>query len=238
MHILSDLLSIKDAAAFRKVSQDTLRRWESRGLLTVHFTKGGHRRYKVGDLLLTTNEKVVLITLIYGYVEIPQEEDYLAQQIKILKLYCQDRCYQYVEVLQDIGISLCQEQGLFRLISLLQHGEVERLIITDISRIPAMGKKIVPMLCAAAGVELIILNKLIAADSEVTKDKTITITDDILRFISIIFARMDGEQFQENIDTVRAIQDFAEKIISLQKTRNYIDTQAELPKASLTVIEQ
>lgn len=44
------LLTITQAAQFLKVSSDTLRRWEEKGIVTPKRTRGGSRRYTLLDL--------------------------------------------------------------------------------------------------------------------------------------------------------------------------------------------
>lgn len=45
-------LSLSDAANLLGVHPSTVRLWSDKGLLPVHKTQGGHRRYKRGELLL------------------------------------------------------------------------------------------------------------------------------------------------------------------------------------------
>ena len=44
-------LGIKEAAALIGVSRVTLRKWDKEGLLKASYTNGGHRRYRLVDLL-------------------------------------------------------------------------------------------------------------------------------------------------------------------------------------------
>ena len=55
MHRLEDLVQIGEAPKIRGVSIDTLRRWERNGKLKAQKTEGGHRRYRVADLLKIDN---------------------------------------------------------------------------------------------------------------------------------------------------------------------------------------
>lgn len=45
-------LSLSDAATLLGVHPSTVRLWSDKGLLPVHKTQGGHRRYKRGEILL------------------------------------------------------------------------------------------------------------------------------------------------------------------------------------------
>jgi len=52
-------LSLSDAAKLLGVHPSTVRLWSDKGALPVHKTQGGHRRYKLGEILLwaETNSK-------------------------------------------------------------------------------------------------------------------------------------------------------------------------------------
>lgn len=47
-----DWLSLSDAAKLLGVHPSTVRLWSDKGVLPVHKTQGGHRRYKRGEILL------------------------------------------------------------------------------------------------------------------------------------------------------------------------------------------
>ena len=47
-----DWLSLGGAADLLGVHPSTVRLWSDKGILPVHKTQGGHRRYKRGELLL------------------------------------------------------------------------------------------------------------------------------------------------------------------------------------------
>lgn len=51
------LLTITQAAQFLNISPDTLRRWEDKGIITPHRTKGGSRRYTLLDLKIAKLNK-------------------------------------------------------------------------------------------------------------------------------------------------------------------------------------
>ncbi|MBO3462448.1 helix-turn-helix domain-containing protein [Aetokthonos hydrillicola Thurmond2011] len=44
-------VSVGEAAQIKGVSIDTLRIWDDQGILVAERTKGGHRRYKLSDLI-------------------------------------------------------------------------------------------------------------------------------------------------------------------------------------------
>ena len=92
---LEDLLQIGDAAKLRGVSIDTLRRWEKAGKIQAVRTEGGHRRYRVADLLKVDNS-TLRHTIVYGRVSTPDKKEDLARQIGVLELYCQQQNWESV----------------------------------------------------------------------------------------------------------------------------------------------
>jgi len=50
--MMSDWLTLSDAAKLLGVHPSTVRLWSDKGALPVHKTQGGHRRYKRGEILL------------------------------------------------------------------------------------------------------------------------------------------------------------------------------------------
>lgn len=57
MQIEPTLLTITQAAQFLKISSDTLRRWEDKGIVKPVRTKGGSRRYTILDLKIARLNK-------------------------------------------------------------------------------------------------------------------------------------------------------------------------------------
>jgi len=52
MHAHEEWLSLKEAATLLGVHPSTVRLWSDKGLLPVHRTQGGHRRYRRSEVLL------------------------------------------------------------------------------------------------------------------------------------------------------------------------------------------
>lgn len=48
--VMNDVVSIKTAAKFLRVSIATVRRWCDSGKIPFHLSEGGHRRFYVKDL--------------------------------------------------------------------------------------------------------------------------------------------------------------------------------------------
>ncbi|MBR8830606.1 MAG: hypothetical protein N5P05_003863 [Chroococcopsis gigantea SAG 12.99] len=210
MHRLEDLLQIGDAAKLRGVSIDTLRRWEKSGKIQTVRTEGGHRRYRVADLLKVDNPDL-RYTVIYGRVSTPDKKDDLSRQIGVLELYCRQQGYEQIYTLKDIGSGLnYKKRGLLKLIELLQRNEVERLIITDKDRLLRFGSELVFALCENNGAEVTILNKPVQLEPEQE------LVEDVLAVITVMSARLYGKRSKRNLKAMQALHECGEKIIGLK----------------------
>jgi putative resolvase len=210
MYRLDDLLQIGDAAKLKGVSINTLRRWEEEGKILPVRTEGGHRRYRVADLLKVDNREP-RHTVIYGRVSTPDKKEDLARQIGVLELYCQEHGWEKIHSLKDIGSGLnYKKRGLLKLIDLLQRNEVERLIITDKDRLLRFGSELVFALCENNGAEVIILNRPIQLEPEQE------LVEDVLAVITVMSARLYGRRSKRNLKAMQAMHECAEKIVSIE----------------------
>lgn len=207
MHRLEDSIQIGDAAKLRGVSIDTLRRWEKSGKIQAVRTEGGHRRYRVADLLKIDNPHF-RYTVIYGRVSTPDKKEDLSRQIGVLELYCQQHGWEEVYTLKDVGSGLnYKKRGLLKLIDLLQRNEVERLLITDKDRLLRFGSELIFALCENNGTEVIILNKPVNQEPEQE------LVEDVLAVITVMSARMYGKRSRRNLKAMQAMHECAEKML-------------------------
>lgn len=208
MHRLEDSIQIGDAAKLRGVSIDTLRRWEKSGKIQAVRTEGGHRRYRVADLLKVDNPQF-RYTVIYGRVSTRDKKEDLSRQIGVLELYCQQHGWDSIYTLKDVGSGLnYKKRGLLKLIDLLQRNEVERLLITDKDRLLRFGSELIFALCENNGTEVIILNKPVDREPEQE------LVEDVLAVITVMSARMYGKRSRRNLKAMQAMHECAEKILS------------------------
>ena len=207
MHRLEDSIQIGEAAKLRGVSIDTLRRWEKSGKIQAVRTEGGHRRYRVADLLKVDNPHF-RYTVIYGRVSTPDKKEDLSRQIGVLKLYCQQYGWESIYTLKDVGSGLnYKKRGLLKLIDLLQRNEGERLLITDKDRLLRFGSELIFALCENNGTEVIILNKPVEQEPEQE------LVEDVLAVITVMSARMYGKRSGRNLKAMQAMHECAEKIL-------------------------
>jgi len=210
MHRLEYLVQIGEAAKIRGVSIDTLRRWERTGKLKSEKTEGGHRRYRIAELLKVDNPSL-RHTIIYGRVSTPDKKEDLARQIGVLELYCQQQGWEPVYTLKDVGSGLnYRKRGLLKLIDLLQRNQVERLLVTDKDRLLRFGSELIFALCENNSTEIIILNK--PADQEPEQE----LVEDVLAVITVMSARLYGKRSRRNLKAMQAMHECVEKITDFE----------------------
>lgn len=207
MHRLEDSIQIGEAAKLRGVSIDTLRRWEKSGKIQAIRTEGGHRRYRVAELLKVDNPHF-RYTVIYARVSTPDKKEDLSRQIGVLELYCQQHGWDSIYTLKDVGSGInYKKRGLLKLIDLLQRNEVERLLVTDKDRLLRFGSELIFALCENNGCEVIILNKPVNQEPEQE------LVEDVLAVITVMSARMYGKRSRRNLKAMQAMHECAEKIL-------------------------
>lgn len=201
------LVSIGEAAQIKGVSIDTLRYWEKEGKLTSVRTEGGHRRYKLSDLIpLSTEDKK---TIAYCRVSSQDQKLDLERQALVLSAYCESHNWN-CELIQDLGSGLnYKKKGLRKLIDYILDGQCDRLVIAHKDRLLRFGSELIFSLCEHFGVEVVILNR--KEDTSFEED----LAKDVLEIITVFSARLYGSRSHKN-----------QKILeSLVKT---IDSQANI----------
>jgi putative resolvase len=185
------LVSIGEAAQIKGVSIDTLRNWEKEGKIIAVRTEGGHRRYKLSDLIpFLPNE--VKKTIAYCRVSSHEQKHDLERQALVLSAYCEGHNWN-CEVIQDLGSGLnYKKKGLRKLIDYILDEECDRIVITHKDRLLRLGSELIFSLCEHFGIEVVILNR--KEDSSFEED----LTKDILEIITVFSARLYGSRSPKN----------------------------------------
>jgi putative resolvase len=193
------LISIGELAELKAVSVDTIRRWEKEGKLESVRTDGGHRRYRLSDLV----EQKIGKTIAYARVSSHDQKADLDRQDAVLSGYCQSFGWEY-EVIRDLGSGMnYRKKGLTKLISTILDGEVARLVITHKDRLLRFGSELIFSLCEYHEVEVVILNK--KEDATFEED----LASDVLEIITVFSARLYGSSSSKN---KKLIQKLAESV--------------------------
>lgn len=199
------MISISEASKLLGVSQKTIRVWEDEGKITSFRTAGGHRRYKVSDLIKSNTDK--LLTVAYARVSSNDQKEDLKRQEIVLESYCASKGFEF-EVISDLGSGLnYKKKGLIRLIKLICSEQVDRLVLTHKDRLLRFGSELIFTLCEHFGVEVIIINR--SEDSTFEED----LSKDIMDIITVFSARMYGSRSHKNKKIVEQLKDIANSAI-------------------------
>lgn len=176
------------------VSIETVRNWERQGHIKSERTNGGHRRYDLNQVLTYYNkdkpkEKFVIA---YCRVSMANKKDDLERQKQVLELYCASKGYKY-KIIEDIGSGLnYSNKGLLELITLIETGQVDRLILNYKDRLLRFGSEIIFEMCKLHDVEVVILNE----DEQKSYEEELV--EDVLSIITVFSAKLYGGRSHKN----------------------------------------
>lgn len=200
-------VGIGEAAKALGVSIPTLRRWDASGKLVPEQTAGGHRRYDLAKLrpeLFRATDEADRATIAYARVSSHDQKDDLDRQKQVLELYCARQGWTY-EVIADLGSGMnYRKKGLKRLLDAIIDDQVGRLVITHKDRLLRFGAELVFAICAAKGVEVVILNQ--GEDTSFEED----LAKDVLEIITVFSARLYGSRSRKNQKLIDGVKQAVE----------------------------
>ena len=203
------LVTIGEASKLKGISIDTLRRWEREGKIVSERTDGGHRRYRVSQLL-DIKDEFKRKTILYCRVSSHDQKKDLDTQAELLAAYAKPFDWD-CETIKDLGSGLnYKKKGLQKLIELLMTNLVERLVITDKDRLLRFGSELIFSICEHQQVEVIVLNKRIANSFEEDLAK------DVLEIITVFAARLYGSRSRRNLQLLEKLQQAQESLDILE----------------------
>ena len=151
-------VKIGEAAKLLGVSVQALRNWEVEGkIMLSHRTPGGQRMSDLAELLGVND--LTYPTIAYARVSSSDQKKDLERQHAVLEAFCDKNGWQ-TEIIRDLGSGMnYNNQGLGRLLELMVHGQMSRLVITHKDRLLRFGAEIVFRICELKGIEVVIINK-------------------------------------------------------------------------------
>lgn len=198
------MISVKEAAKLLGITPKTLRIWEKDGKVKSIRTNGGHRRYKVSDLI--GNKKQDSITIAYARVSTSEQKEDLKRQEIVLENYCSSKGYSF-EIISDLGSGLnYKKKGLVKLIKLICSNNIERLVISHKDRLLRFGSELIFSLCENFGVEVVIINR--SEESTFEED----LANDVLEIITVFSSRLYGSRSHKNKKIIEKLQQVAKEI--------------------------
>lgn len=162
-------MTIKQAADYLNVTQDTLRRWDTTGKLVPLKTSGGHRRYRKSQLdayigipeakdVVEAEETICATYARVSSNEQKQKGD-LDRQSQRLSEYCARHGLYVKYIIKDCGSGLNDNRaGFNRLTDLVIQGKVSKVIIEHKDRLTRFQFNFIRKLFTSYGCEVVILN--------------------------------------------------------------------------------
>jgi predicted site-specific integrase-resolvase len=186
MHV--GLVGIGEMARRMGVTVATLRRWERVGKIEPRLrTLGGHRRYDPTSPAkgAAVGEKTVL----YARVSSSDQKDDLVRQEQRLVGQAAGKGWTDVEMITDLGSGMnCRKKGLLRLLDLILHGRIQRLVLENKDRLLRFGADLLFRICQCKGVEVVIVADIGERSFEAD------LARDVLEIITVFSARLYGSR--------------------------------------------
>ena len=197
---MGKLLSIKEAANYLNVSQDSLRKWNRSGKLCPFKTVGGHRRYDT-DLLdefigknkpeEVNDEEIRCAT--YARVSSHEQKTKgdLDRQSLRLSEYCAKHKLSVTHIIKDVGSGLNDNRsGFIRLTDLIIKGKVNRLVIEHKDRLTRFQFKFIKKMFESYGCNVIVIN-----DTDVSNEEELAA--DIMSLLASFSGKYYGRRSAE-----------------------------------------
>lgn len=209
----NDLLTISQAAKYLNVSIMTLRRWDESGKLIPIKTFGRHRKYHLKDLNNILENKCEIKSIpvsdhryIIGYARVSssdQKED-LIRQANLLSEYLGNIPHKLI--ISDLGSGLnYNKKGLKKLIRMICHNEVKKIVITYKDRLIRFGYEMIEELCEIYNVEIEIINN----DKEKTQEQELV--EDMLSIITVFSSRLYGARSKKKAEIIKTFDELTSK---------------------------
>ena len=218
-------VKIGEAAKLLCVSVQALRNWEVEGkIMPSHRTPGGQRMYDLAELLGVND--LTYPTIAYARVSSSDQKKDLERQHAVLEAFCDKNGWQ-TEIIRDLGSGMnYNNQGLGRLLELMVHGQMSRLVITHKDRLLRFGAEIVFRICELKGIEVVIINKSKQPSFEEE------LTRDVMEIMTVFCAKLYGRRSH----TSKKMAEEIDKIVNdaqLQMQSNFGANNADpLPEDS------
>jgi predicted site-specific integrase-resolvase len=180
----------KKASEHFNVTDQALRKWANEGVIKYYTTKGGHRRYFIGDPNSLPNEPERR-KIIYARVSSRKQERDLSRQIESL----QNRFPDY-EVITDIGSGInFRRKGFRTILEGLFLGTVSEVVVAHKDRFSRFGFELFEWIFQEHKAQLLSIE-------EENKSHEEELSEDIMAIITVFTSRYYGSRkykvLQEN----------------------------------------
>ena len=200
------LVKIGEAAKLLGVNPQTLRRWEDSGAIQpLKRTPKGTRLYSLQELLGAKDHTYP--TIAYARVSSSDQKEDLERQHAVLETFCNKNGWQ-TEIIRDLGSGMNHnKKGLLRLLELIVHGQMSRLVLTHKDRLLRFGADLIFRLCELKGIEIVIINK---GEQPSFEEE---LTGDVMEIMTVFCAKLYGRRSHKS----KKLAEDIENIVSEEK---------------------
>ena len=203
------MLSIGKFAKSLGVSIQTLRNWDKEGKLKpTYITENGYRYYSE-DLLnkfrnIKNVNQITKKNILYARVSTKNQKDDLDRQIDNLKQYAYSKGYSF-EIITDIGSGInYKKEGLLKMITLIERGEIERIIVLYKDRLIRFGYDLIEYICKLNNTKIEIVD-----NSTISKEQELT--EDLIQIITVFANRLYGARSKKTINLIKSVKENADR---------------------------
>ena len=198
------LMSIGKFAKELGVTPEHVRTMHRTGeVIPARISEKGTRYYSEEQLRELKNsrtpqreEKVIA----YCRVSTKSQKDELEKQVENVKSYMYAKGYSF-EVITDIGSGInYKNEGLHKLISLIDSNQVIKVVILREDRLVGFGFELIQLLCELHNVDIEIIDK-----SEGSNEKELT--DDLIEIITVFANRLYGSRSKKPKTLIERVSD-------------------------------
>lgn len=162
------------------ISRNSLLAWQKEGKVSVVHTAGGHRRYRISDILAPSGG-AKRVRLVYCRVSSAKQKADLQRQ----KDYMQQK-YPEHEVISDIGSGINFKRRAFRnMVERVLRSEVEEVVVSHRDRLCRMAYDFLQWLFQKYGTSLVVEDREIASAER-------ELADDLLSVVHVFSCRRYG----------------------------------------------
>jgi len=181
--MLTNFVTPEKARRHFKVSDNTLRKWDSEGKIET-IRVGSHRRYRIED---PNPVKLRREKICYARVSSFDQKEDLERQISFLVSK-----YPGYRIIKDIGSGLnFKRKGFNSLLESAIKGNIEEIIVTNKDRLCRFGFELIESVLRINNGKIVVLY-----DEDKTPDKELT--EDVLSIITVFSAKLYGRRSRRN----------------------------------------
>lgn len=179
---MEQLMTIRQAADYLNVTQETLRRWDAMGKLVPLKTSGGHRRYRKSQLDAYIGipeeedavevKETTCVTYARVYSNEQKQKGDLDRQSQRLSEYCAKHGLYVKYIIKDCGSGLNDNRvGFNRLTDLIIQGKVSKVIVEHKDRLTRFQFNFIRKMFESYDCEVVVLNGAdVSSEEELAAD--------------------------------------------------------------------